>query len=564
VLPDVAAIDKVFDYLVPPPMDADVRVGTMVRIELQGRRVGGWVVEDNRAPPAGVALKPLAKVTGWGPPPELIELARWAAWRWAGRTAALLGAASPQGAVRGLPAVLAEISTEARADHGGSTLLRLPPAHDLSRVVLDVVGEHGPAIVLAPTHAQATEVAAALRREGVAVALLPRQWALARAGGPTVVVGARGAAWAPTTDARAIVVLDGHDEAYQEERAPTWNATDVAIERARRADIPCIVTSPCPTLELLAWQQPTSLSRQREREGWPIADVLDRRKDDPRTGLYSERLVDLLRRADRPVCVLNRKGRTRLYACAACGELARCATCGASVREVDDQLVCQHCGATRPRICIACGSTRLKSLRVGVTRAREELEAILRRPVAEVTGDTDGNVPATGAVIGTEAALHRITGADAIAFLDLDQELLAPRYRAAEQAMALLARAARILGDRRSGHRLILQTRLPDHDVVDAVLHGDPARVTDAEAPKRAALLLPPTTALAALSGAAAGDLAARLLERADVAVLGPSDDRWLVRAPDHAVLADALAAAGRPEARRGGRLRIEVDPRRI
>ena len=39
-----------------------------------------------------------------------------------------------------------------------------------------------------------------------------------------------------------------------------------------------------------------------------------------------------------------------------------------------------------------------------------------------------------------------MAGADAVAFLDFDQELLAPRYRAAEQALALLARAARLVG----------------------------------------------------------------------------------------------------------------------
>jgi primosomal protein N' (replication factor Y) (superfamily II helicase) len=41
--------------------------------------------------------------------------------------------------------------------------------------------------------------------------------------------------------------------------------------------------------------------------------------------------------------------------------------------------------------------------------------------------------------------------------------------------------------------------------------------------------------------------------------VLGPANDRWLLRAPDHKVLCDALAATPRPP----GRLRIEVDPLR-
>ena len=42
--------------------------------------------------------------------------------------------------------------------------------------------------------------------------------------------------------------------------------------------------------------------------------------------------------------------------------------------------------------------------------------------------------------------------------------------------------------------------------------------------------------------------------------MIGPSDGRWLVRAPDHAALSDALAAVARPP----GRLRIAVDPARV
>ena len=55
VLPDVSAIDKTFDYLVPDELRDQVGVGDMVRIVLHGRRVGGWIVELDVAPPPGVA-----------------------------------------------------------------------------------------------------------------------------------------------------------------------------------------------------------------------------------------------------------------------------------------------------------------------------------------------------------------------------------------------------------------------------------------------------------------------------------------------------------------------------
>ena len=364
------------------------------------------------------------------------------------------------------------------------------------------------------------------------VAQLPREWAKARAGGATV-VGARAAAWAPVDQLAAVVVVDGHDEAYQEERAPTWHARDVATERARRAGVAIVVTSPCPDLETLAGRALMTADRSTERAGWPALDIVDRRQDDPRTGLFSPRLVSVLRSDRRVLCVLNRKGRARLLACAACGELARCTRCDAAVAQSDETLTCARCGEVRPRVCALCGAQRLKTIRAGVTRVREELEALAGRPVGEVTGESD-ELPSTPLIVGTEAVLHRVYRADAIAFLEFDQELLAARYRAAEQAFALLARAARLVGGRQGTGQLLVQTRLPDHDVLAAALHGDPDRYVPAELARRQAVRFPPAVAMALISGEAAEAFVQRL---AGVEVLGPAVDRWLVKAADHPTL---------------------------
>lgn len=568
MLPDVPAIDKSFDYLVPDGLADRVRVGTIVRVELHGRRVGGWVVAVDVEPPPGVALRPIAKVTGWGPSPELIDLADWAAWRWAGRPASLLGTASPPNAVTGLPRVPARtvpvpaVNDELVADALGRavSVVRRPPAEDPWPFVLAAAGL-GNALIVTPSLAAARSLGARLRRAGVTAALVPRDWAQAAAG--ATVIGARAAAWAPVRDLAAVVVVDEHDEGHQEERTPSWHARDVAVERARRAGVPCVLLSPCPSLEALAAGPLLAPSRADERAGWPVLDVADRRQEDPvSAGLYSDALVRLLRGGGRVVCVLNRTGRSRLLACARCGELARCDRCQAAVAQLDPGVLrCGRCGAERPPLCLACGATRLKNVRAGVTRAREELSALAGEEVAEVTASTAGaDLPEARVYVGTEAVLHQVRSADAVAFLDFDQELLAPRYRAAEQALALIARAARLVGGRRGGGRVLVQTRIPEHEVVQAALHADPSRVAAAERERRELLRFPPYAALAAVSGPAAGAFVDAFGHPLGVEVLGPTDGRWLLRAPDHRTLCDALAATKRP----GGRVRVEVDPLRI
>jgi len=577
VITDVAGVDKEFDYLVPAGAASAVRIGTQVRIDLNGRRVGGWVVAVDVEPAEGMALRQLAKIRGWGPEPNVVDLAGWAGWRWAGRRGAFLATASPPGAVPALPgpalrrpaaptAAQAPAGLLADLPVGRPVTLRIAPAADVTPVVAELA-QRGPTLVIVPAINRATVLADRLRRAGGDVAVLPDEWARARAGS-AVVIGARGAVWGPCPGLAAVVVVDGHDEALGQQQVPTWHGATVAAERARRAGVPCVILSPCPTLDLLAAGTVRVTDRHTERQGWAALEVVDRRQDDPRLGLYSEPLVARIRAEERVVCVLNRTGRGRLLACAACGELVRCERCGSALGQQAGEdggprlLACPQCALVRPSICAECGSSRLRLLRVGVTRVREELEALVGRPVGEVTAATD-HLPVASVLVGTEAVLHRLAPADrfgAVAFVDFDQELLAPRIRAGEEALGLLAQASRLVGGRAG--TVLVQTRIPDHPVLQAALLADPTILTAGELAIRRTLRLPPVTAVAVVSGAAAGSYVESLaaLPGSAVEVLGPDRDQWLLKAADATVLADALAAVPRP----AGRLRVAVDPARF
>jgi primosomal protein N' (replication factor Y) len=563
VVPDVTGLDKQFDYLVPEPLRARVAVGSMVRAPLHGRRVGGWVV--SLGPPDGSIalgrLVPLAKWSGIGPSAEIIDLARWTSRRWAAsRLRPLLAAASPPAMVASLPAALLRPDVPRGTPPEVATfprLVRLPPAGDQIAVIVELL-RHGPTLVVHPSVDEARRLAAWLRRLGYSTALHPEQWARAAAG-VDVVIGSRSAVWSPCAAMRSIVVLDEHDEALQEERSPTWHARDVAIERARQAAVPIVLVSPCPSATALHWAQDSVRrpSVAEERDGWPILELVDRTREEPwRRSLLTSPLIQHLRNHDqRVVCMHNTKGRARLLACRTCRSLQRCERCQAAVAQDDSgTLVCRRCATTRPVVCQNCGSGALSLIRPGVGRLREEIEAAAGRPVGMVTGASD-SLPECDVLIGTEAVLHRAARADVVAFLDLDAELLAPRYRAGEQAMALLARAARLVGGRRGGGRLLVQTFLPRHEVLQAVLHADPARAAKVELSRRELLGLPPFAALAAVSGTGAAEFAAATGLEAST-----DGDVVLLRAATWEQLGQAIEATPRPK---GTRLRIEVDPAR-
>jgi len=202
-------------------------------------------------------------------------------------------------------------------------------------------------------------------------------------------------------------------------------------------------------------------------------------------------------------------------------------------------------------------------VRPGVARAREDLAALTGLEVAEIgrAGAAQDGLPEAPVLIGTEAVLHRAALASVVVFLDFDNELLAPRYRAGEQALALLALASRLVGGRRRSGRVVVRTRSPDHEVLDAALHADPGRLVAVEQPRRVQLRLPPVTALALVSGDGAADLVSRLSPvPGSLEVGSAAAGRFLIRAAGPEELAEALAAAGPTPAG----TRVEVAPRQV
>ena len=416
------------------------------------------------------------------------------------------------------PLVVSEVGELARrrSDAESSTLLRLAPTTDLIDVVLAVVNDPltasrpGGVLVVVPGVGWAERLCARLVRRGY---LATTDWKEARAGWP-IVVGSRAAAWAPLPRLSAALVLDAHDESYREESAPTYSAVDVMTERARRDGCPCMLTSPCPPVVTSAGRSLLALPVAAERAGWCTLESVDRRGADPRSGMFSEEFVRLARSVlDDPdavrergplVCFYDRTGRARLLACANCGELAQCTTCGAAVAQSESGLRCPRCQSERPLICAACGRMRMKTLRAGVTRLREELAALLGVEVGEVSGaSTTGDVPSAPVLIGTEAVLHRVRRAAAVVFLDIDLHLLAPRFSATDETLSLLVHASRLVGPRRgpASARVLVQTRVPDHPVLLAVGRGEPAEIFGAEESMRASCGAAPFSALAAVSG---------------------------------------------------------------
>ena len=502
----------------------------------------GWVVEVDVDPEVDARLLPIAAVVSDGPAPDVVALSAWIATRWCGPRVAVLRSASPPNNVRPQPhpnrRQLAPLSgANRRRFEVGRCVRRVPPLHDRRDLVESLLAPAGSTIVCV---ADGSRAAASRGRSpdavtAVALAAFGRA-ALRRAptrGGArprasVVVVGGRVAALAPVPDLAAAIVVDDADEALQEERVPTWHARDVLLERARRAR--CAVdrgVAPHRPSKPKPWSRfaPDAPPPDVEVSGWPRVVVVDRREQPPGARLLTEPLADALRGATGlAVCVLNRRGRFRLLACDACHELLR-----------------WDRNAERPLICPSCGEARLRVVRAGVSRVREELAALVpMKTVVDVDADSDDAPVAADIVVGTEAVLAPARDPSPAAHA---RRVPRSRSRAARAAVprvgagALVARARRAAPRRppaRARRGCCCRPACPSTRSCAPSVAGRPEIVTEGEIARRRVLGYPPFGALAELTGEdAALRVAVERCRRSTCRAFGPSDGRVLVHATD-------------------------------
>jgi primosomal protein N' (replication factor Y) len=516
VVPDVSGIDKVFDYIVPDSLVERVWVGARVRIDLNGRRVGGWVVELAPVEDAESIsrrygrLLSLVSVSGHGVEPEVVALTKWVSqYFWGSWRAVLSSACAPHVRIRpvhphrGTATASDDVEISQAVQHLaeiGAGLMVVPPLASALSVVTELA-QRGPVLVVCPTLKMASLGAASLRRRGFTTAVVPEQWDAARAG-VDVVIGARSTVFAPCASLSGVVVIDEHDELLHDERAPTWNALDVAVERARQQGVPCIATSPIPSAESLhRWAKSTVVVRGEKQ--WPRIEIVDLDSVPVAGSLLSTEMLSAVTQSGGSVaCVLNTKGKARLIVCRSCRGVQGCATCGSLLTQDSEQhLICSRCHHDYGSVCVSCGRTSFIVPRGGISHLASQLRTSTSRDVIEVSTDDHDTWTQGSIFVGTEAVLHRVSGVEVVVCADIDRDLGAPRMTASREVLALVARAARLVGER---GKVIVQTRRPSHPLLLALSQQDVASAlldwSDQDIAQRKMFGLPPFGVLAHVS----------------------------------------------------------------
>ena len=389
-----------------------------------------------------------------------------------------------------------------------------------------------------------------------------RTWRAVATGRAAVVVGARSALFLPFPDLGLVVVDEEHDGSFKQEDGVVYHARDMAVVRARFESIPIILTSATPSLETVVNVKRgryTALHLPARHAGAPAPEIeaLDMRGEAPERGRWlsmtlRQALDKTVSDGEQALLFLNRRGYAPLTLCRACGHRMGCPNCAAWLVEHRHAgtLLCHHCGyrTSLPKECPACGGgDKFAACGPGVERLAEEVAETfpdLRYAVVASDMMTSSEKAATlfgrfaahdiDLLVGTQiiAKGHHFPLLTLVGVIDADLGLAGGDLRAAERTYQLLHQVAGRAGRADRAGRVILQTYMPEHPVMQALVSGDRDRFLDNESAAREAGGMPPFGRLAALivSGpsesavAAAANQLRRAAPRAEgVVVIGPA-----------------------------------------
>ena len=448
---------------------------------------------------------------------------------------------------------------------------------------------------------------------GVSSRVRGQVWRAVAGGEARVVVGARSALFLPYPELGLIVVDEEHDPAFKQEDRVAYQGRDMAVLRASLGQIPIVLSSATPSIEshVNATQGRYGHVHLPERyagAALPEIAAIDLRQSPPERGRWlspvlAEAVGETLESGQQALLFLNRRGYAPLTLCRTCGHRFECPQCSAWLVEhrFRKRLQCHHCGfmAPVPESCPGCGDAdAIVPCGPGVERIADEVaERFPEARVSILSSDLVPNIAAlrqvlddiaagrSDLIIGTQlvAKGHHFPGLATVGVVDGDLGLGHGDPRASERTYQMLHQVTGRAGRAAVAGRGFIQTYMPDHPVMKALVSGDRDGFLREETEARRLAGYPPFGRLAALivSGASHGSaqayarrLAAAAPASSKIAVLGPAEaplaiirgrhrQRLLLKSSREADLSGYIRAwlAAAPEARGGVRVQVDVDP---
>jgi primosomal protein N' (replication factor Y) len=349
-------------------------------------------------------------------------------------------------------------------------------------------------------------------------------WQKIKSGEVQIIIGARSAVFLPFHQLGLIIVDEEHESSYkQHEPAPRYNARDASIMLAHIWQCKTVLGSATPSFESYynAKTERYGLVNMKQRYGevaMPTivtANIAEETRVKTMKGHFTSVLFDEINRAlndhEQVILFQNRRGYAPILECQSCHWMPKCTNCDINLtyHKYIDSLKCHYCGYTQkvPKSCHACGSHLLDLKGLGTEKVEDELNiyfpnARVARLDLEATKTKFGHEQIIRSFENYEADILVGTqmiskGLDfekvsVVGIINADQLLFFPDFRANERAYQMLTQVSGRAGRKNKQGKVIIQTGVPNHHVIQEVIHQYYESLYANELEERKSFLYPP------------------------------------------------------------------------
>ncbi len=339
--------------------------------------------------------------------------------------------------------------------------------------------------------------------------LTPKQrnveWNRMAEGIAKIAIGPRSAIFAPVRNLGAIMMDEEHEATYKQESTPRYETAEIAQFRRAQSGCALILGSATPRVETFYAAecsdtddplQKIELKERVKKQPMPDAEIVDM-KVDIQAGNDSilstqlrAKIEDRLRKKEKVMILVNRRGFAPYVRCRKCGTMLTCPSCGLGVTyHSDKKFRCHRCVIQMPvsHECPACHQQSLIFGGIGTQKAELELKS--RYPEAHVsrldrdTATTQKKLEEIlksfeekgDILIGTQliAKGHDFPAVTLVGVLGIDSVLSIPDFRSCERTFQLVTQVAGRSGRGDVKGEVVIQTLEPAHYALEYASRHD-------------------------------------------------------------------------------------------
>lgn len=502
----IPTLTEPFSYLIPEKLTSQIQIGSRVQVPFKDKHLEGIVIDRTALTTDAREMKSIYKLLGEFPvaSQETIELISLTATYWGGTPYDVIRSAIPPrvaSAEKGLALAAAPASIKSE---GAATFHLLPPKTDPIAALISLVTNSkvsGAQLVIVPTARDLNRLAAAFVKGGIEFTSLDSN--LPRAdryhnflevslGSAGLVIGMRGAIFAPIPGLAEIYLHQENSEHYYERRTPHWSAREVAWIRSKLSNLNLHLTGYVPSLDVAIDIEKKEITYQATREKISVVAQASSNGELIPSKIYQQVRKALL--AGPILFLVPAKGYATAISCAKCRNIAIC-ECGGKLSKssATSDPICVLCSKKYQNWkCGWCGEARVFLTSRGIERFAEEIG---RSFPNQIVIQSTANHPRDS--VGSESALVISTpgvepiaesGYSAVVILQVDRFLSSSASDGVERAYSNFFAASALASD--SG--VIALVHDDGSAITSALTTWNPATISKREIEQRTQLQLPP------------------------------------------------------------------------